>query len=113
MLWRRVVLWCCAAESREVPEVIHLWSVGVLLSVVECCGLCWLVTSSPKKSLVISKKVTPTLKSQKIRKNLGISKSEKFRDLEKTLESARPPPAMASTPVRGPILAHIYSSLIG
>merc|ERR1712030_52029 len=44
-------------------------SVGVLLSVVECCGVCWLVTSTPKKSLVISKKVTPNSKKSNKKKS--------------------------------------------
>ena len=37
-----VVLWC-----REVPVCCRV--LGVLLSVVECCGVCWLVTSTSKK----------------------------------------------------------------
>ena len=46
-----------------------VWPCGVLLSVVECCGLCWLVTSTSKKSPHLQK-VTSTLKSKKkVKKN--------------------------------------------
>ena len=71
---------------------------GVLLSVVECCWVCWLVTSTLKSHLN-PKKVTSSpkkkSKSQKSRKNL-----KKFMCLKKRSN----PPLATSTPVRGPII---------
>ena len=79
-LWSRVEPWCCGV-------------LGVLLSVVECCGLCWLVTSTPKKSLVISKK--SHLNSKKSKKN-----PKKFRGLgpKRAVKNGRSKTACVTSP---------------
>ena len=48
---------CCGAVWCRGHSPV--WPCGVLMSVVKCCGLCWLVTSTSKKSLVIDKQSLP------------------------------------------------------
>ena len=68
-------VWCCGAvepravRCREVPGSFTCGVLGVLWSVVECCGVCWLVTSTSKKSPHLQKSHIDPQKVKKVKKS--------------------------------------------